>query len=127
MREAQRIRRGSGNVIADERRIGRQIEEGAFKYDRKAGDMLRHEPHPDDFGNTNNRYPHYQTNRKRGHTFYRRVAFFFAPFSMSVSGRKDATNGQMLSAIVWDITGAPDPIGLTGGLNSILGLEPDEE
>lgn len=116
MREAQLIRRAERDVIVDSERLGRQVESGAFKNDRTAGEMLRHDPHEPGYN------PHFQTEGKRGHTFYRGVAMFLAPNSMTLSERKDTTNMQMLSAGLWDIATSIDPIGLTDAIEWAVGL-----
>ncbi len=116
MREAQQIRRREGNIIMDEQRLGRQAESGAFKNDRSAGDMLRHDPHQPGYS------PHYQTDGKGGHTFYKGVAAFFAPNSMKLSGRSCTTSMQMFSAGLWDVAGTIDPIGMTDAIDYAFGL-----
>ncbi len=52
----------------------------------------------------------------------RRLAMIFAPHSMTVSGRKNATNMQFASAVLWDIASTIDPIFITDGLDWGLGL-----
>jgi hypothetical protein len=116
MREAQLIRRAEKNVVVDSERLARQVESGAFKNDRTAGEMLRHDPHEPGYD------PHFQTEGKRGHTFFKGVALFLAPNSMTLSERKDTTNMQMLSAGLWDIATSIDPIGLTDAIELAVGL-----
>lgn len=116
MREAQQIRRAEKNVVVDSERLARQVESGAFKNDRTAGEMLRHDPHEPGYN------PHFQTEGKRGHTFYKGAAMFLAPNSMTLSERKDTTAMQMVSAGLWDIATAIDPIGLTDAIELAVGL-----
>ncbi|HKY27374.1 MAG TPA: RHS repeat-associated core domain-containing protein [Pyrinomonadaceae bacterium] len=52
----------------------------------------------------------------------RRLAMIFAPHSMTVSGRKNATNMQFASAVLWDIASTIDPIFITDGIDWGLGL-----
>jgi RHS repeat-associated protein len=121
MREAQAARRLEGDVIMENQRLARQVETGAFKNDRTAGEMLRHDAHKPGYD------PHYQTQGKKGHTFYKSAAAFLAPNSMNMSGRGCATNMQMLSAGLWDVASAIDPIGLTDAIEMAVGLNNDEE
>jgi RHS repeat-associated protein len=118
MREAQQIRRQGGNVISDQQRIARQIEEGAFKNNRDVGGQLRHDAHRDGYN------PHYQTEGVGGHSFYRSAAMFLAPNAMEMSNNPEATNGQFASAALWDIAESIDPIGITDGINWYFGLGP---
>jgi uncharacterized protein RhaS with RHS repeats len=132
IKQAQNIRRNGGNILAPDQKTARQIEAGAFKRDRDAGDMLHHEPHPNpETGSTKGRYPHYQHDNVQGHTFYGTgkyaIATFLAPKSMELSGRKDTTNMQMVSAGLWDIADTIDPIGLTDAIDGYFGLSGEED
>lgn len=66
MKQAQNARRRGADTMSPDRDTARKVEDGAFKNDPTAGDRLHHEPHGDGY------YPHYQTNGKPGHSFYKR-------------------------------------------------------
>ncbi|MGE3540529.1 MAG: RHS repeat-associated core domain-containing protein [Candidatus Tectimicrobiota bacterium] len=63
-KEAINARRRGADVLAPNEKIAKQIEKNAFKNDPTAGDLLKHEPHKKGYR------PHYQTDKKSGHTFY---------------------------------------------------------
>ena len=53
----------------------------------------------------------------------RRLGMIFAPHSMIVSGRKNATTMQFVSAALWDIASTIDPIFITDAIDWGLGLD----
>lgn len=66
MSDAQHARRHGDDVrVLNNRRMARQIETGAFRNQRGAGKVIHHDAHEG-----RGFRPHYQTNGKRGHTFY---------------------------------------------------------
>lgn len=78
MKQAQNVRRNEGEIIVEGRgasRVREQVEAGAFKRDRTAGDQLNHGPH----GESDVFLPHSQTQKKVGHTFYKEACVIFAP------------------------------------------------
>jgi RHS repeat-associated protein len=125
MMEAQNAARRGADIIAPDRKTAEKIYDGAFKKDPTAGPKIHHDAHPRADGSTNGRLPHFQPGGRPGQHIFYRAAFFFAPFSMQMSGRKDATKSQLASAALWDVASAIDPIAITDGLNWYFGLEPE--
>ena len=113
MKEAQNARRRGADTMSPDRDTARKVEEGAFKNDPTAGDMLHHDPHGDGY------YPHYQTNNKRGHSFYRNGALIPGAGLGDMVGRK--TGVPILGDVVdffnplSDIQDAIDAIDWLGG------------
>lgn len=121
MLEAQIIRRKGGDIVAQggrksqARRVAGQVEDGAFRNDPTAAGRMHHGPHKPGYR------PHFQTEGKRGHTFYS-IAALLAPTTLEISSNVCATNGQVASAVAWDVVGAIDPIGLTDLIGYFSGL-----
>ena len=72
--------------------------------------------------------PHFQTNKKRGHTFFKEkvaggVIAIFAAHSLEVSANPCATPVQIASAAAWDAIGAIDPVGVTDVIDAYTGLD----
>jgi RHS repeat-associated protein len=124
MKEAQNAAKRGADVMAPDKRTAEQIYDGAFKNDPSAGTKIHHDAHPRADGSTRGRYPHFQASGRPGQHIFYRAGMFFAPFSMNMAGRKDATTAQIASAALWDGAGAIDPIGITDALN--WGLRLDE-
>ena len=118
IQRAMELRRRGLSIQASSRRVAKQIEVGAFKSEVDAGKRLHHPPDKDLFGYE----PHFQTNRKFGHSFYGKMGALVAPFSASMSNCKSATTQGILSAAAWDVAQWLDPIFITDAINWWYGL-----
>jgi len=92
VKEAQNARRRGADVnVPGDRELARKIEEGAFKKDRSAGELIEHEAHKKGYR------PHFQTKGKKGHTFYGGAVIPGANLG-DIVGRK--TGSELLGEVV---------------------------
>ena len=119
--EAADVVRNGGGLMAKNRKNAEEISRAADPEGRRP---VHDGAHPDAGEGA---LPHYHPFGRRGDQVFYSVATFFAPFTIELSGRKDTTALQFGSAMIWDVAGDIDPVGVTGGLNRYFGLECGEQ